>query len=54
VVFFLRGHSSSRLYCRPLADWLALLQKLGFAVEALPMHAGTPFANILLVARPRA
>ena len=52
AVFFLRGHSSLRLYCRPLSEWQALLQKLGFAVEALPMHAGTPFANILLVARP--
>lgn len=51
VVFFLRGHSSSRLYCRPLGDWQALLQKLGFAVDTVPMHAGTPFANILLVAR---
>ncbi len=54
VVFFFRGHSSSRLYCRPLGDWQALLQKLGFAVEAVPMHAGTPFANILLVARKAA
>jgi SAM-dependent methyltransferase len=54
VVFFLRGHSSSRLYCRPLSAWQALLQKLGFAVDTVPMHAGTPFANILLVARKAA
>lgn len=51
VVFFLRGHRSSRLYCRPLSEWQTLLQKLGFAVETIPMHAGTPFANVLLVAR---
>lgn len=51
VVFFLRGHRSSRLYCRSLSEWQALLQALGFAIDTLPMHEGTPFANILLVAR---
>lgn len=51
VVFFVRGHGISRLYCRPLSSWQTLLQRLGFAVDAIPMHAGTPFANILLVAR---
>lgn len=51
LVFFARGHGFSRLHCRPLRDWQALLQRLGFSVDALPMHAGTPFANILLVAR---
>ena len=51
VVFFVRGHGISRLYCRPLSAWQALLQKLGFGVDTVPMHAGTPFANILLIAR---
>lgn len=51
VVTFVRGHRLSRLYCRALGDWQALLHQLGFAVEAIPMHQGTPFANILLVAR---
>ncbi len=51
VVTFVRGHRLSRLYCRPRAEWQGLLQALGFAVETLPMHEGTPFANILLVAR---
>lgn len=51
VVTYARGHRLPRLYCRPLAEWQQGLQALGFAVEALPMHAGTPFANILLVAR---
>ena len=54
VVFFVRGHGISRLYCRPLSGWQALLQGLGFAVDTVPMHAGTPFANILLVARKSA
>lgn len=51
VVTFVRGHRLSRLYCRPLGDWQARLQSLGFIVDTIPMHAGTPFANILLVAR---
>lgn len=51
AVTFVRGHRLSRLYCRSLEDWRAVLRQLGFAVEAIPMHQGTPFANILLVAR---
>ncbi len=51
VVTFARGHRLPRLYCRPLSEWQQRLRALGFAVEAVPMHAGTPFANILLVAR---
>lgn len=51
LVAFLRTHRLPRLYCRPLARWHACLRELGFAVEAIPMHAGTPFANVLLVGR---
>ncbi len=51
LVVFLRSGRLARLYCRTLADWQALLRNLGFAVEALPMDQGTPFANSLLVAR---
>lgn len=51
VVTFVRGHRLARLYCRPLSEWQQLLRDLGFAVEPIPMHAGTPFANVLLVAR---
>jgi SAM-dependent methyltransferase len=37
------------LQCRRLAAWQALLGGCGFdAGEALPMSAGTPFANVLL------
>ena len=45
-----RGHSVSPTWGRPLADWDALLQRLGFAVQQLPMSQGTPFANVLLLA----
>ncbi len=51
IVFFVRGHSQSRLYCRTLTQWTDVLTKLGFVVESKPMSQGTPFANVLLVAR---
>jgi SAM-dependent methyltransferase len=50
VVTLARGHSLSRLYCKPLADWISQLERLGFRVEAKPMSQGTPFANVLLLA----
>jgi len=51
VVTALRGHKLPRLWCRPITAWRAELERLGFAVEAVPMSEGTPFANVLLVAR---
>ena len=51
LVTTLRGHRLGRLYCRPLGEWEQLLATLGFRVEAQPMSQGTPFANVLLVAR---
>lgn len=48
---FVRGHRLRALYCRRLTDWKKALAALDFAVEAHPMSAGTPFANVLLVAR---
>jgi SAM-dependent methyltransferase len=51
VVMALRGHRIGRLHCKPLAAWIPQLEALGFAVSAVPMSAGTPFANVLLVAR---
>jgi SAM-dependent methyltransferase len=51
VVTFVRGHRVTPAFGRPLADWTAALQRLGFRVQAVPMSAGTPFANVLLVAQ---
>ena len=51
VVTTLRGHRLGTLYCRRLSEWKTALEKLGFAVEAQAMSQGTPFANVLLVAR---
>ncbi len=50
IVTWTRGHRVPPTWGRPLADWQALLRALGFAVQPLPMSAGTPFANVLLVA----
>lgn len=50
VVTLARGHSLSRLYCRPLSEWISLLNKLGFVVESKSMSQGTPFANVMLLA----
>jgi len=51
VVTTLRGHRLGTLHCRPLAAWQQALQKLGFVVQTQPMSQGTPFANVLLIAR---
>ncbi|MDB5944929.1 MAG: putative SAM-dependent methyltransferase [Ramlibacter sp.] len=53
LVTTLRGHRLTRLYCRPLAQWQEQLRALGFDVQVQPMSEGTPFANIMLVARLR-
>jgi SAM-dependent methyltransferase len=50
VVFFLRGHRLNRIYCRTLSEWTEVLQRNGFEVKAMPMHKGTPFCNVMLVA----
>lgn len=50
AVTLVRGHRAPPTWGRPLAAWIALLQQLGFSVQAVPMSQGTPFANVLLVA----
>ncbi len=50
VVATLRGHSRPHAAGRPLAEWVALLQGLGFQVQTVAMSQGTAFANVLLVA----
>jgi SAM-dependent methyltransferase len=53
LVTWVRGHRTPPTWGRPLVAWQALLQELGFAVRPVPMSAGTPFANVLLVADRR-
>lgn len=50
-VTFVRGHRLPAMYCRSLREWTELLERLGFAVRAVPMSHGKPFANVMLVAQ---
>ena len=50
LVTWVRGHRAPPTWGRSVAEWTAALQSLGFTVRAVPMSAGTPFANVLLVA----
>ena len=47
----LRGRWRNRLHYRGAVQWTGLLEALGFSVTTEPMSAGTPFANVLFVAR---
>ena len=51
LVTRVRGHRVTPVYGRTLSVWIAQLESLGFEVQSLPMSKGTPFANVLLVAR---
>lgn len=51
VVFFMRGHSSYKVYCRTLNEWQEVLKRNGFEVVPLPMNKGTPFASVMLIAK---
>ena len=46
----LRGFRPGPFHCRPVQAWQRRLAQGGFRVEARDMSAGTPFANVLLVA----
>lgn len=51
LVCLARNGRWPRLHGRALAEWISVLQDLGFQVEVRPMHEGTPYANKLLIAR---
>jgi SAM-dependent methyltransferase len=50
-VAFFRGNRLPPLHCRPLTDWIATLEALGFSVKTAPMNGNLPFANVMLIAR---
>ena len=53
AVMLARGQGWIRQHCRSLAQWRSLLRECGFDSQVLSMSEGTPFANVLLCARPR-
>jgi uncharacterized protein (DUF2062 family)/SAM-dependent methyltransferase len=46
-----RGNWRPRFAFRTAAEWRTALASLGFDVDVAPMGEGTPFANVLIVAR---
>lgn len=46
-----RGHLRQRFHYRSRDAWTALLRDHGLTVDTEPLSAGTPFGNVLLVAR---
>ncbi|MGP0054530.1 MAG: class I SAM-dependent methyltransferase [Steroidobacteraceae bacterium] len=53
VVLLASGRGMKALYCRPLTEWRDLLRSAGFESEIVPMSPGAPFANVLIIAKPR-
>jgi len=53
TVALLRRRRWIRLQCRPVRDWVELLERLGFAVRRRPLKGRTPFVNVLLTAQAR-
>ena len=53
LIMLARGHGWFGTWCRAIEDWRALLGNSGFDSEAQWMSRGTPFANVLLIARAR-
>ncbi len=51
LVTIARGRGRVPQFGRTLAAWAAQLESLGLDVQSEPMSRGTPFANVLLVAR---
>ena len=51
LMLLLRGYPPVAQHCRSVAQWRELLRDCGFDSEAKPMSQGTPFANVLLIAR---
>ncbi len=53
IVTNIRGHRAPPTWGRPLKDWIAKLESIGFVVHAVPKSEGTPFANVLLIGERR-
>lgn len=50
MITLLKTGKRSRLYCRSLDNWLALLKDLGFMPQVIPLNGGMKLANTLLLA----
>lgn len=50
-ISFVQGHRLPRMWCRPIQEWVRILEARGFEVRTQPMNGANPFANIMLVAK---
>ncbi len=53
TVLLTHHRRTPKVYCRSASEWQEVLAAGGFQCVAMPMSAGTPFANVMLIARPR-
>jgi SAM-dependent methyltransferase len=53
AVMLARRRRPARLHCFSIQAWQQMLTRCGLSGEAVPMSPGTPFANVLLIARPQ-
>jgi SAM-dependent methyltransferase len=51
IIFFMRGHGIIPIYCRTTDQWLEVLKRCGFEARSMPMHKGTPFCSVMLIAK---
>jgi SAM-dependent methyltransferase len=51
LIVLSHGHGWAPLHPRPLDAWRAALETRGLRLQSQPMSAGTPFANVLLLAQ---
>jgi len=51
AVAIARGQGLHRFHRRRVADWIAALERHGFAVASEPMNGGPLFANVLLLGK---
>jgi SAM-dependent methyltransferase len=53
IMLLISGCGFRRLHCRSASEWRDLLFATGFDSEVVPVRAGTPFANVLIIAQRR-
>jgi SAM-dependent methyltransferase len=53
MVLLVSGRGLKALHCRSVAEWRDLLSSIGFESQTVPMSSGTPFANVLIIAKAR-
>jgi len=53
MMLLVSGRGFQKLHCRSAAEWRDVLSSTDFESETVPMSSGTPFANVLIIAKPR-